>query len=101
VVFHIWWERDAFKLPFCVGAYFTWIFLVGIMRCETPEVAALRLEIESLSGEATESAADDTAPEFVASLGKRSVAEYEELLRERQQAINELLEPKYLTTSEK
>ena len=90
----VWWERNAFLLLLWVGAFFTWIFLAGIMRREIPEVAELRLEIESLTEETTESAADDTAPEFVASFGKRSVAEYEKLRQERQQTIDELLEPK-------
>ena len=96
-----WWERNARWLLLCVGAYFMWIFLAGIMRSETPEVATLRLEIEALTEEAAEPADDDPVPQSVASFGKRSVAEFKELLRERQQAINELLEPKAVATSEK
>jgi hypothetical protein len=97
----VWWERNARWLLLWVGAYFTWIFLAGIMRRVTPEVATLQMEIEALTEETAELVVDDAAPESVARFGKRSLAEFKELLRERQQAIGELLEPKTAVPSQK
>ena len=97
----LFWRPQALLLLGWIGAYFMWIFLAGIMRQEIPEVAALRSEIASLAEEAAEPPCNGALPQFVAKLGRKSAAEYEELLRTRQQAIDEILEPNRVTRTNK
>jgi hypothetical protein len=97
----LWLPPRALTLFGWIAAYFLWIFLTGIMRRETPEVLALRSEIQSLQKEVLEPTSDDALSRFEAKFGKKSSAEYEKLLQDRQQAISELLEPNTVATTNK